>query len=125
MYYCQLNCTHVACAAFAKLPALFITTEFGAGSYCHFTKPRNLPTRSPQLLVLFLFFDQNWNIRIGVFPERKKILIGLAAFIARKSSGASQSLMRQRKERRCIKLPSAVKYCHPFYCGRPTRRIKS
>src|SRR5205085_8935761 len=35
---------------------------------------------SVQLLEFFLCFNQNRNIRVGVSPDRKKVLIGLARF---------------------------------------------
>src|ERR1700694_4371578 len=35
---------------------------------------------SVQLFVFFLCFNQNRIIRVGVFPEREKVLISLASF---------------------------------------------
>ena len=71
-------------------------------------------------VILALTFHIPFNLNqkleyvVCVFQESKEILIGLAAFrrIARNCGGACQSQRRQRKERRSIKLPSAIKCCH-------------
>ena len=54
------------------------------------------------LLVLILRFDQNRNVRIGIFPQREEILIRLARFrrVALQYCRAAKSEMRERIERR-------------------------
>src|SRR5712692_5359108 len=51
-----------------------------------------------QLLVFFLRFNQNRNVRVGVFPLREEVLISLARFhrVALKHCCAGESDARER-----------------------------
>jgi hypothetical protein len=60
---------------------------------------------SPQLIVFSLCFNQNGNIRLGVFPEREKIAIKLArsCSIALKHGSACEADVCKRIQNPAIK----------------------
>src|SRR5437868_6349016 len=96
------------------------------------TKRKHLPLSKPstellQLRVLRLGLFQDRDVRVGVFPQRQKILVGGAGFggVALQGIGAAQLEMRQSAdgfvEHNPAMVEDSLKLCCCFFalvCGK-------